>query len=343
MLADDPNVVVAATVSDGSQAVKRVKAGDIDIVVLDIEMPVLDGLSALPQILEASPSTKVIMASALTMKNAEISLKALEAGAADYITKPSTSREMTGGKDFKQDLLEKIKVLGQSKLAKGAVTGVADAGKSRVPSIKYGAPVSLRPPPRLVVKPRILVIGSSTGGPQALMTFFKGLDGNFDIPVLVTQHMPPNFTKILAQHISKSAGVPAAEAKHGEIIEPGNIYVAPGDFHMLLEEDGNDRRISLNQNPPVNYCRPAVDPMLDSIAKIYGSKALVVILTGMGYDGLKGGEGIVAAGGRVIAQDENTSVVWGMPGAVASAGICTEVLPIEKLGPYVAGQLGRGI
>tara|TARA_Y100000031_G_scaffold156876_1_gene213749 strand:+ start:2712 stop:3803 length:1092 start_codon:yes stop_codon:yes gene_type:complete len=338
MISDDPNVVVVDTVANGSLAVKSVKKRDVDVVVLDIEMPVMDGLTALPEILAVDPTIKVIMASTLTLKNAEISLKALEAGASDYIIKPSSSREMTGGKDFQHELLEKIKHLGQSKL--GLKSGRTTAAK---PAIKSGTVIKLRPTPSIRPKPRILVVGSSTGGPQALFTFFKSLEGKLSIPALVTQHMPPNFTKILAEHLTRIAGIPAEEATDGEPVRPGQIYVAPGDHHMLIQNDGNQTEISLNQAPPENFCRPAVDPMLRSVAEIYGPKALVVILTGMGYDGLKGGEAIIASGGTIIAQDEKSSVVWGMPGAVASAGYCTAVLPLNELASFVAGYIEKGV
>jgi two-component system chemotaxis response regulator CheB len=338
MMPNDPNVTVIDTVANGLLAVKLVNKGDVHIVVLDIEMPVMDGLTALPQILAFDPEIKVIIASTLTMKNAEISLKALESGAADYITKPSSSREMTGGKDFQHELLEKIKNLSHGKIGRPLQPATAAH-----PKIVPGAEISLRRPVTVRAKPRILVIGSSTGGPQALFTFFKGLNGKLPIPALVTQHMPQNFTKILAQHLTKAAGLPAAEAEDDELVQAGHIYVAPGDCHMQIQEAGAGNKITLNQNPPENFCRPAVNPMLRSVAQHYGSNVIVVILTGMGYDGMKGGEDIVAAGGTIIAQDEKSSVVWGMPGAVASAGLCTAVLPIDELAPYVAEFMDKGM
>lgn len=245
---------------------------------------------------------------------------------------------MTGGKDFQHELLEKIKNLAPGKL--GRAPQPASAAH---PKIIPTAEIVLRPQAAVRSKPRILVVGSSTGGPQALFTFFKGLNGKLPVPALITQHMPPNFTKILAQHLSKSAGLPADEAQDGELLRAGHIYVAPGDYHMRVEEVDAAKKITLNQGPPENYCRPAVNPMLRSVAELYGSNVLVVILTGMGYDGMKGGEDIVAAGGTIIAQDEATSVVWGMPGAVASAGLCTAVLPIDELAPYVAEFMDKGI
>ena len=338
MISNDPNVAVVDTVANGLLAVKRVDKGDVDIIVLDIEMPVMDGLTALPQILAKKPDIKVIIASTLTMKNAEISLKALESGAADYITKPSSSREMTGGKDFQHELLEKIK-----NLAPGKRGRTPQPISATHPKIVSSAEIVLRPPVAVRSKPRILVVGSSTGGPQALFTFFKGLNGKLPIPALITQHMPPNFTKILAQHLTKSAGLPAEEAEDGDLLRPGHIYVAPGDYHMQVQEVDKVAKITLNQGPPENYCRPAVNPMLRSVAQLYGSNVLVVILTGMGYDGMEGGKDIVAAGGTIIAQDEATSVVWGMPGAVASTGLCTSVLPIDELAPYVAAFMDKGM
>ena len=245
---------------------------------------------------------------------------------------------MTGGKDFQHELLEKIK-----NLAPGKLNRTSKPASAAHPKIISSAEIKLRPPVTVRSKPHILVVGSSTGGPQALFSFFKGLNGKLPVPALVTQHMPPNFTKILAQHLTKSAGLPADAAQDGELLRSGQIYVAPGDYHMQVHETDAKKKITLNQGPPENYCRPAVNPMLRSVAQLYGSNVLVVILNGMGYDGMKGGQDIVAAGGTIIAQDEKTSVVWGMPGAVASAGLCTAVLPIDELAPYVAEFMNKGM
>ena len=345
MLEKDSSIDVVDTVSNGEIAVKRAQTLDLDVIILDIEMPVMDGLTALPKILEINPNVKVIMASTLTMKNAEISLKALQAGASEYIAKPSTSREMTGGQDFEHQLREKVKALGADRPVRdgGSPTAAKKAAKAKAIPKKPTAPITLKPHPITHPKPKSLVIGSSTGGPQALFELFKGLNGKINVPIVVTQHMPPTFTTILAQHITRSTGTPAAEAQDGDSLEPGKILVAPGDYHMLLKEQNGETVVKLNQDPPVNYCRPAVDPMIESAVKIYGKKTFGVILTGMGYDGRNSCKALVEAGGTVYAQDEATSVVWGMPGAVAEAGICSAVLPLTDLAPKIVEFFSKGV
>ena len=205
----------------------------------------------------------------------------------------------------------------------------------------FNGKVTLVKPPIVITKPAILAIGSSTGGPAALFEFLKALNGKIDLPIVISQHMPPKFTTILAQHICRMTGMDAKEAEDGDKVEPNHVYLAPGDYHMTVAGKGGDVRIRLNQDPPENFCRPAVDPMLRSVADVYGKRALVVILTGMGYDGMKGSQLVVEAGGTILAQDEETSVVWGMPGAVAHAGICTQVLPLDKLAPFVTDFVSR--
>jgi two-component system chemotaxis response regulator CheB len=210
-------------------------------------------------------------------------------------------------------------------------------------SLYDGARIVLRnspTPPRLGV----LAIGSSTGGPQALLTLFEGLKYTPALPIVITQHMPPTFTAIMAEQIEKTSGIPSGEAKEGETVKPGHVYVAPGNYHMTVVKEDDQPVIRINQGPPENFCRPAVDPMLRSLVEVYGGRTLVVILTGMGQDGLRGCQSIVESGGVVLAQDEASSVVWGMPGAVATAGVCREVLPIDKIGPRLASLLrGQGL
>lgn len=342
----DPEIAVIASVGNGQMAISAVGRQDTDVVILDIEMPVMDGLTALPKILAASPDTKVIVASTLTQKNAQISLKALAAGATDYIAKPSSS-DLNAATSFKRELLEKVKALGDARRRRRGVSaksGVAEELPFRPP------PGSSRPtsPPAIVlraaspVRPSVIAIGSSTGGPQALLTVLGGLSPGLQQPILITQHMPPTFTTILAQHLARVAGRPAAEGVDGEPVLPGRIYLAPGDFHMKVEARGTARVIRLLKDPPENFCRPAVDPMLRSLSQVYGPAVLCVILTGMGSDGTKGGQAVIAAGGTVIAQDEATSVVWGMPGSAAAAGICSAVLPVSHIAPHVVWLAAGG-
>ncbi len=341
ILESDPNVTVVESVPNGEIAVKRLGTKDIDVIVLDIEMPVMDGLTALPKLLEVNPGVQIIMASTLTRKNAEISLRAMRLGAADYIPKPTSSGALTKASDFKYELVEKVKALGQvARGGKKAPLPSAGTGQSRTKAKIPPAPTSLYPNRNIVLrkeaiqKPDLLAIGSSTGGPQALFDVLGNL-GAITQPVVITQHMPATFTALLAEHISRIASMPSKEGEDGEVLKGGNIYLAPGGYHMVFEKKGADTVIRLNQEPPENFCRPAVDPMLRSLSKIYGSRLLVLILTGMGSDGLRGSEVVTAAGGSVIAQDEQTSVVWGMPGAVATAGLCSAVLPIKEMASNV--------
>jgi len=348
MIATDPGISVTASVADGAQAVKRMAARDIDVIVLDIEMPVMDGLTALPKLIEADPNVKIVMASTLTERNADISLKALEAGAADYIPKPTSTTQIAGASDFRRDLLEKIKTLGAAarhaagrSLPGAAIRPGQTQAQATEPTLVPSGPITLRKATN-IFKPKILAIGSSTGGPQALLALFKDLKPTINVPVVITQHMPPMFTRILAEHISKATDWTCTEAKDGDVLEPNHAYLAPGDFHMEIVDSPGGPSLRMNQNPPENFCRPAIDPMLRSVVKAFGSRILTAILTGMGADGLKGGELVIEEGGTVIAQDEATSVVWGMPGAVATAGICSAVLPIQELGAHIMDFMGEG-
>lgn len=352
LLEADPQIKVVASVGNGQLALQTLDRHEVEVVILDIEMPVLDGLSALPKLLERDPTLKVIMASTLTLRNAEISLQALEAGAADYLPKPAASREISAEGAFKHDLIAKVKALGLARRrgqqrpgAKPAGTGFAAARtrqeapvKAPAVSLRQQAPVILRKAPVTAEAVDVIAIGSSTGGPQALFAVLGALKGSGPLrqPILVTQHMPATFTTILAGHISRASGMEAHEGQDGEVIKGGQVYVAPGDYHMTVESKGTQKVIRLNQDPPENFCRPAVDPLFRSVARAYGRRTLAVVLTGMGSDGTKGGAMIVEAGGTIVAQDEATSVVWGMPGAIAQAGLCTAVLPIGEIGPYIS-------
>ena len=338
----EPDMVVAASLRTGLEAVQQLDRIKPDVAVLDIEMPELDGISALPQMLAKKRDLIIIMASTLTRRNAEISFKALSLGASDYIPKPETTREPHAAEIFHHDLIQKIRAFG-AKVRRAAPAHVAPPLAPTHPHAERLAPPAPRPvvahPP--VIKrafsphaPRALVIGSSTGGPQALMSLVTDLGPVIDrFPVLITQHMPPTFTTILAEHLARSSRRPAHEAIDGEIIKPGQIYLAPGGRHMRVVRHGADVAIALDDGPPVNFCKPAVDPLFSSAIDVWQGGTLALILTGMGSDGMRGGKDIVAAGGSVIAQDEASSVVWGMPGAAANAGICAAVLPLNQIAP----------
>jgi two-component system chemotaxis response regulator CheB len=321
MLEADPGVQVVARVANGQMAVDELKRTQVDVLVLDIEMPVMDGLTALPLLLRADPGLKVIMASTLTTRGADIALRALRLGAADYVPKPSA---VHGDETFRRELLEKVK--GLARLRRRVTQPVREAP-------------NLRLRPAAVVAPRLLAIGSSTGGPQALFTLVQGLGKTLNVPVVLTQHMPATFTPILAEHISKIGGLPCAEAKHGETLAAGRIYLAPGDRHLMIDGGRTSLQARLTQDPPENFCRPSVDPMLRSATEACQGRVLVAMLTGMGQDGLAGTRRVIEAGGSAIAQDEATSVVWGMPGAVANAGLCVAVLPLPRIAQKLLDML----
>lgn len=342
-LDQDPAISVVATASNGAMAVNYVAAHRPELVILDIEMPVMDGMTALPKIIEIIPDIKIIMASTLTRKNAEISMRALQQGAAEYMPKPETNREINASTQFRQEIILKVKALGMVlRKSRGeaapesrriqASASARPAGAEATSRLSRMAGTSLMLHRQSSSRPRILAIGSSTGGPQALLQLLTDLKGLNDIPILITQHMPATFTAILAEHLGRATGRPCSEAKDGEPILAGHIYVAPGNFHMIIEKNQDKICLRLNQDPHENFCRPAVDPLFKSVSKCYGSAALGVILTGMGQDGLKGSDELVRNGGTLIAQDEETSVVWGMPGAVSLAGLCSAVLPLKNIG-----------
>ncbi|MET0967924.1 MAG: chemotaxis response regulator protein-glutamate methylesterase [Tardiphaga sp.] len=336
----EPDMTVAASLRTGLDAVNQVERINPDVAILDIEMPELDGISALPQLLAKKRNLIAIMASTLTRRNAEISFKAMSLGAADYIPKPESTRELAAADIFKHDLLQKIRHLGAKVRRLKATTTpsiVPAAAREAVavprPATTVAAQAQLVKRPFSHVMPRVLLIGSSTGGPQALMTLVAEIGAVIDkVPVLITQHMPPTFTTILAEHLARASKRPAHEGIDGEIVKPGTIYLAPGGKHMRVVKQGAQVAIALDDGPPVNFCKPAVDPLFASAIDVWQSALLAVVLTGMGSDGMRGGKEIVAAGGSVIAQDEASSVVWGMPGAAANAGICSAILPLNQIG-----------
>ena len=335
---------VVASLRSGREAIEQVDRANPDVVILDVDMPDIDGITALPRLFEKRRDLVVIMSSTLTRRNAEVSLRALSLGAADYVPKPESTREITSSTAFRRDLIEKIRALGarrKQRLSSArplpwAVPAAAD--RAPVESLRGGAPtrqgddVTYKLRPFAPVLPRVLLIGASTGGPQTLGAIVGGIGGVIDqVPVLITQHMPPTFTTILAEILERAAGRPAQEAIEGEAFHPGRIYIAPGGRHLRAVRRNGGPAVALDDGPPINYCKPAVDPMFSSAAAAWGSANLALVLTGMGSDGMRGAGDVVAAGGSVIAQDEETSVVWGMPGSVTKAGLCSAVLALDQI------------
>jgi two-component system chemotaxis response regulator CheB len=345
----EPDMTIVASLRSGLEAVERIDKSNPDVVVLDVEMPELDGISALPLLLKKKHDLVVIMASAVTRRGAEVSLRALSLGAADYVPKPATSRETSTSSEYRRELIEKIRTLGRRRrlLPRHVAPGLAPTDEHGVrqrpvsSAAREASPVKpdvheLTLRPFSLAVPRVLLVGASTGGPQALTALIQKLPMAIDrAPLLIAQHMPPTFTTVLAEHLSRIGGRGAHEAEDGEPVLAGGIYVAPGGRHMRVARGQSGIRIVLGDDPPINFCRPSVDPLFSSAAQVWGSSALAVVLTGMGSDGCHGAADVAAAGGSVIAQDEASSVVWGMPRAVAQAGLCSAVLPLTDIAPRI--------
>ncbi|MFO1242256.1 MAG: chemotaxis-specific protein-glutamate methyltransferase CheB [Rickettsiales bacterium] len=353
MLGEQRSIEIVATAFDGFSAIAEIQRHHVDVVILDIEMPRMDGLTALPELLKVSPHSKVIIASTMSQRNAEISLRALSLGASDYIAKPTSQRDKENNDQFYRELFEKIMALASAsstpayvKPEQGAAasiqkTPMGNAFKSDAPEIKKNALGDSSIYPNKV--PRAIAIASSTGGPQALLKLFAHTKGRLShLPIFITQHMPPNFTTILATNIRQTAEKDCHEAVDGEKVKNGIIYLAPGDFHLQPVVRDREVMISLNQNPPVNFCRPAADPMIESLLDIYGQHLLVLVLTGMGSDGYLAAQKVHKAGGTVIAQDKDSSVVWGMPRAVAENQACRAVLSLEDIPAYLLKACREG-
>jgi two-component system chemotaxis response regulator CheB len=338
------DMMVAACLRTGREAVDGLEDYDPDVVVLDVDMPELDGISALPLLLKKKRDLVVIMASSLTRRGAESSLRALSLGAADYVPKPEAALGPSMSIAFHRELIDKIRNLGHRGrllLRQWKPDGAAAPSRAEPPARRRaaalqpdGAAFTLRP--FAVTPPRALLIGSSTGGPQALTALIGQIGPAIDrAPILITQHMPPTFTTVLAEHLTRSSGRRVVEAEHDEPIVPGGIYVAPGGRHMRVVRGRSGPTIALGDDPPINFCKPSVDPFLSSAAELWGAGSLALVLTGMGSDGTRGAADIAAAGGSVMAQDEETSVVWGMPRSVAVAGLCSAVLPLRQIAAEV--------
>ena len=342
----EPGIEIVASLRTGREALDHLNRANPDVVVLDVEMPDMDGITALPLLLRDKPGLAVIMASTLTRRNAEVTLRALSLGALDCIQKPDVQGAVTS-ESYRHALISRVRELGARARRAIAAPASAKTAAFHGPEIARTAdggarPFVLRSPSPAV--PRVLVIGSSTGGPQALNDVCVRLGPVIDqAPVLITQHMPPTFTTILAEHLARATGHPAREAEHGEPIRPGRIYVAPGHRHLTMARENGQPVAILDDGPPVHFCKPAVDLLFSSAAQVWGAAVLGVVLTGMGTDGTAGGADIVGSGGTIIAQDEATSIVWGMPGSIAQAGLCSQVLPLPEIAPAIARAFGRGV
>ncbi len=349
----EPDIELVGIGTNGLDGVTRAKKLEPDLIILDIEMPQMDGIEALPLLLKAVPGVRIIMASAITTAGAQITIKALSLGATDYIAKPSAG--VVGGADeYHRELLAKLRALGPRKEAmpKNNFARPIGFAPKKTENIAQETPQqthahSVTEPPktqpiRLKSKPEALFIGSSTGGPEALKTVISGLVGKVNVPVFITQHMPALFTKTLAEHLSKTTGANVIEVCETTIPRAGNFYLAQGGKHMVVNKSSSGVRIELNDDAPENFCKPAVDVLFRSANRVYGDKAIGVILTGMGHDGREGARQMSQSGSFILAQDEASSVVWGMPGAVAAAGIANEIKPLNSIASVITNIL-RGV
>jgi two-component system chemotaxis response regulator CheB len=338
----EPGIEIVASLRTGREALDYLDRADPDVVLLDVAMPDMDGIAALPLLLGKKPGLVIIMASTLTRRNAEVTLRALSLGALDCIQKPEAQGAVTT-ETYRHALVAKIRELGaRARRARepGGVLRPVPGRRSATEPETAQRPFAVRAATK--TKPRVLVIGASTGGPHALDQVCSRLGPVIDdVPVLITQHMPPTFTTILAEHLGRATGRLAREAEDGEPIQAGRIYVAPGHRHLKFARASGQAVAVLDDSAPVHFCKPSVDVMFSSAAEIWGGSVLGLVLTGMGTDGTRGGANIVAAGGNMIAQDEATSIVWGMPGAIAPAGRCSQVLPLPEIAPAILSAFGR--
>jgi two-component system, chemotaxis family, protein-glutamate methylesterase/glutaminase len=332
VLEQDPLIEVVGVASNGAIGLQRIPQLNPDVITLDIEMPEMNGMEMLRSIRCDYPQLRVIMFSTLTERGAAITLEALTLGADDYVSKASNEGSLARSLDrLRDEMIPKIK---QFFLLPGQYSAMARAEQSKILGVG-AARQGTAAPQNLRVRPKVVVIGVSTGGPTALGSILPGFPTGFQLPVLVVQHMPPFFTKLLAERLHSACQLPVEEARQGGLVEPGKILIAPGDFHFKVTPNGAGLRVLLDQSPQQNSCRPAVDALFASVGEVYGGAAVAVILTGMGHDGLRGTEILKAQGAYVLAQDEASSVVWGMPGAVVNAGLADRVLPLNQVVPEI--------
>jgi two-component system chemotaxis response regulator CheB len=331
VLSSDPDLAIAGWASNGRLALAKLQTVRPDIILLDIEMPEMNGLETIPGIRKILPHTPIIMFSTLTERGAEATLDALALGATDYVAKPSHQNIASTSEAIRSDLVPKIKAL-----CHFPVFVQHPASSVSIPTVPtprpeirfHAAPLRSRPL-------KIVAIGVSTGGPDALARLLPSFPANFPLPVVIAQHMPPIFTTLLAKRLASKCALPVRECQPGDVLGPSCVWIAPGDFHMVVQDEEHRMSLRTHQEPRENFCRPSVDVLFRSVAAVYGANSLGVILTGMGQDGLKGCEALCAAGASVIIQDEASSVVWGMPGFVARAGLAEKILPLDQIGSEI--------
>lgn len=320
VLTGDPEIVVAGAVGDGYKALAAIPKLNADLVTLDVEMPGMNGLETLVEIRKLYPKLPVIMFSVWTGRGAVATVEALSRGASDYVTKPSQAGSIEGAREqVRQELVSKIK----------ALCGAREPQRVPVP------PPGLSPTVQTVTRVDVLAIGASTGGPNALAELVPQFPADFPVPIVIVQHMPAMFTRLLAARLNNLSPLQVEEGREGQKLERGRVWVAPGDYHMTVTRKGTGCVLSLNQDPPENSCRPAADVLFRSLAQAFGENVLGVVLTGMGSDGTRGAAVIREAGGAMLVQDEASAVVWGMPGSIVAAGLADRVCPLNGIAPEI--------
>lgn len=332
LIHEDPLLMVAGAESSGQSALNKLDALRPDVVILDVEMPGLNGVETVAAIRARAPRLPVIMFSSYTEDGAAVTIEALSRGASDFVMKPSQTASADAAATLvREQLLSKIKALASTRHRPLAETP-READDSALSWIT--------PPKRSVIE--IVCLAASTGGPEALETVLTALPANFPVPIAIVQHMPPFFTKQLARRLSEKCSIRVREAQSGESLEPGTVLIAPGDFHLQVRRRDARCYAITSAGPPENSCRPAADVLFRSAAEEFGNQALAVVLTGMGQDGLKGCESLRNAGGRVVIQDEATSVIWGMAGSVSRAGLASKELPIDRIANDLLRRVQEG-
>lgn len=349
-LSEDREIEVAGTAANGLIALAKIPTIKPDVITLDLEMPEMDGLETLIEIRKLYPKLPVIMFSTLTHRGADATLDALERGASDYVGKPANVGSVSEGiARVRSEMVPKIKAL-CSWYEDGSQSASRFSGSLASRAARLAADTSgvsterTHTPPKTLATQRIdvVAIGVSTGGPNALSTLMPAIPKDFPVPIVIVQHMPPIFTKHLADRLNAKCAIEVSEACDGDVLEAGKAYIAPGDYHMETQSNGASTTVQLSQGQPENSCRPAVDVLFRSVAAAYGKNVLACVLTGMGADGKLGSEVIAEKGGRILSQDEETSVVWGMPAAVTNAGLADEILPLDEIADALVQHTRRG-
>lgn len=350
-LSVDPDIEVIGTASSGRTALQKVAQLKPDVVTLDVEMPDMNGLEALVELRKTHHRLPVIMFSTVTERGASATLDALSKGANDYVTKPSSVGSVEEAMaNVRRELVPKIKALaewaatGDRQRLRRTTQDRPTPAAAPLPAKTRIVPPAPVPQARRKAHTRVdaVAIGVSTGGPDALAGMLPQLSGLLPVPIFIVQHMPPVFTRLFSERLAARCALDVKEAAAGDLVRAGCVYVAPGDFHMTVERRGDEVRIATNQEPAEAWCRPAVNVLFRSVADVYGGSTLAVVLTGMGQDGLRGVELLHAHGAQVVVQDEASSIVWGMPGAIATAGFADEIVPLDAVATEITRRVAVG-